>query len=370
MNNKLKQKSGVFFLMLLIVGMVSSIILPDQLLSYTERRKLAQFPEISWESFLDNDFSNSLETYLLEQFPGRNLFRTIKTEFDIEILGKTDSNGYVKIGNHLFEIKTSYDEEQVNKGAALFQQIASTYFENSNVYYSVIPDKNYFVDSLPKYNYENVSEILAEVFTLGTEIEVWDTLELDDYYDTDLHAKQEALLPLANALLTGMGMGDAVTDMEDYEQLLATDEFFGGYSANSSYLCQPDLLYYLENNMLLNASVYDYENGLEGGIYTLDKLEGMDDYDIFLGGARALLTIQNPEVNNGKKLIVFRDSFGSSISPLLLSGYEEITLVDLRYVSPSYAMELLQVDDEVVYDDVLFLYQVQLLYNSNSMKTN
>lgn len=368
MSEKLKKICGILFLLILILGMVGGIVLPDQLLSYTERRKLSQFPEISLDSIVDNDFSDTLETYLLEQFPGRDIFRTIKTEFDTVILGKTDSNGYVKIGNHLFEIKTSYDETQVEKAAQLFQEITSTYFTGSNVYYSVIPDKNYCVESIPRYDYEKVGQILTETFTMAEGIDIYDTLELDDYYYTDLHAKQEELIPLANTLLLSMG-NDVEISLDDYDTLVATEEFYGGYSANSAYLTSPDILYYLENEMLQEAVVYDYETNTSGAIYMLEKLEGMDGYDIFLGGARALLTIRNSEVNNGKKLIIFRDSFGSSIAPLLLSEYEEITLVDLRYVSADYAMKLLQdSDSEAAYDDVLFLYQVQLLYNSNSMK--
>lgn len=167
-----------------------------------------------------------------------------------------------------------------------------------------------------------------------------------------------------------MGMGMECIEEAAYEQILATSQFYGGYSANSAYLTKPDSLYYLENEMTKTAIVYDYETNMTMPIYTLDKLGEMDDYDIFLGGARALLTIQNPSVENGKKLIVFRDSFGSSIAPLLLDGYEEITLVDLRYVSANYALYLLEQKNgkEVIYDDVLFLYQVQLLYNGNSFK--
>ena len=84
------------------------------------------------------------------------------------------------------------------------------------------------------------------------------------------------------------------------------------------------------------------------------KIGGMDDYDFYLWGARALLTIQNPECHNGKKLLLFRDSFGSSIAPLLAEYYEEVTLVDLRYVSASHALELL---GDTEYQDVLFFVQ-------------
>ncbi len=367
MDKKLRKISGVVFMGVLVTGMVGGILLPDKVLSETERRKLAQFPAFSLESIFENDYSDKLETYLLEQFPGRDIFRTMKTEFDTLILGRTDSNGYMKIGNHLFEIRTAYDSQQVQKAAEKFQNIVTTYFKDSNAYYGVIPDKNYFVEEVPKYSYDEVDEILAQSFPSGVAIDLWDSVSLSDYYDTDLHAKQEALIPLANQLLDAMG--NSTCQREDFEQVLATDTFYGGYSANSAFHVSPDALYYMDNKIIQNATVYDYETSTTGPVYTLDKLEGVDGYDMYLGGARALLTMYNTQVENGKKLIIFRDSFSSSISPLLLSEYEEITLVDLRYVSVDYAMKLLE-DKGVTmdYDDVLFLYQVQLLYNSNSMK--
>ena len=91
----------------------------------------------------------------------------------------------------------------------------------------------------------------------------------------------------------------------------------------------------------------------------------MDPYDYYLGGARALLSIHNPEKENGKKLLLFRDSFGSSLAPLLLEGYEEIMLVDLRYVSMEYFTKLIDVSS---YDDVLFLYSQRVLRHSDSFK--
>lgn len=364
MNEKIKNISGILFLAFLLFGMVGSVWHEDQVVSYSERRNLMEFPELSFENLMKNDYSDSLETYLQEQFIGRDLLRTIKTEFDTKILRKTDSNGYVKIENHLFEIHTTYDESQVANGAEKFQDIATTYFKDANIYYSIIPDKNYFMDSIPQYDYESVSSILEEMFVSGTEIEVWDTLELDSYYYTDLHVRQEALIPLANQLLNGMASQVEIS-LEDYEMILATDTFYGGYSANSAYPTQPDALYYLENNVLRKSIVYDYESNTNKEIYSLDKLGGMDDYDMYLGGARALLSIKNTQIENGKKLIIFRDSFGSSIAPLLIHAYEEIVLVDLRYVSADYGVALLE---EETYDDVLFLYQVQVLYNSNSMK--
>ena len=62
-------------------------------------------------------------------------------------------------------------------------------------------------------------------------------------------------------------------------------------------------------------------------------MDSSDRYDIFLSGPESLVEIINPNNKNGKTLFIFRDSFGSSISPLLISGYERIVLVDTRYMA-------------------------------------
>ena len=61
---------------------------------------------------------------------------------------------------------------------------------------------------------------------------------------------------------------------------------------------------------------------------------------------------------------MFRDSFGSSLAPLLASGYRTITLVDLRYITSAELGKYLEVTDQ----DVLFLYSTLLLNNSMAMR--
>ena len=124
-------------------------------------------------------------------------------------------------------------------------------------------------------------------------------------------------------------------------------------------------MYALTNDVIANATVFDYETGKEITVYAPEKLEGTDDYDYYLWGARALLSIKNPQCDNGKKLLVFRDSFGSSIAPLLLEGYEEIVLVDLRYVTATFIPNFIEVSE---FDDVLILYSENILRNSGSLK--
>ena len=60
---------------------------------------------------------------------------------------------------------------------------------------------------------------------------------------------------------------------------------------------------------------------------------------------------------------IFRDSFGSSIAPLLSEGYAKITLVDIRYLRA----DLLERFIEFKNQDVLFLYSTSVLNHSETL---
>ena len=83
-----------------------------------------------------------------------------------------------------------------------------------------------------------------------------------------------------------------------------------------------------------------------------------------MSGAAALLTIENPHGQADKELIVFRDSFGSSMVPLLAADYSKVTLVDTRYISSDLLDQFLDFQGQ----DVLFLYSTQILNNSSAIK--
>ena len=85
---------------------------------------------------------------------------------------------------------------------------------------------------------------------------------------------------------------------------------------------------------------------------------------MFLSGSRSLLTIENPKGEAGKELIVFRDSFGSSIIPLLVQEYETVTVVDIRYIQ----IDVLEKFIEFHGQDVLLLYSTLVLNNSETIK--
>ena len=96
---------------------------------------------------------------------------------------------------------------------------------------------------------------------------------------------------------------------------------------------QPDELRYLTSETLEDCTVYNYETGKPGAVYDMEKGAGNDPYELFLSGSiSSSLSIENPNAETDRELIVFRDSFGSSLAPLLAEGYAKITLADIRYL--------------------------------------
>ena len=58
-----------------------------------ERRKLAQMPKITTNNLLSGTFMSDFESYTQDQFPLRNGFRRLKSEFHYFVLRELDNNG-------------------------------------------------------------------------------------------------------------------------------------------------------------------------------------------------------------------------------------------------------------------------------------
>ena len=123
-------------------------------------------------------------------------------------------------------------------------------------------------------------------------------------------------------------------------------------------------MYYLWNDSFDALEIQDRERNREIGVYDLTALDGRDPYELFLSGSLSLITVKNPNASSDDRLILFRDSFGSSIAPLLVEGYSSVTLVDIRYLASSRLGGFV----DFTGCDVLFLYSAGVLNNSSTLK--
>ena len=65
---------------------------PADEFSYSERRKLSQFPELSFKTVFSGGFMSSFENYTLDQFPLRDEFRTLKAIVALNVFNQSANN--------------------------------------------------------------------------------------------------------------------------------------------------------------------------------------------------------------------------------------------------------------------------------------
>lgn len=334
----------------------------------SERRKAAQFPEFSVEAVMDKSFFNGLEDFLADQFPLRGTFRSIKAAIQLRILNQSDNNGIYTANGHISELDYTLNETSVENAAKKLNDIYGKYIEGKDAecYFSVVPDKNYYLaekNGYPSLDYGR----MVEIYTSGVKnmeyIDIFDCLTLDNYYKTDSHWKQQEIGAVVKKLGEKMGFETKPSDYYTAEKLT---DFEGVYAPRLALGSDfKDEIITMNSSATDGAKVWNLEtNKVTQGVYDKSKLESGDKYDVYLQGAAALLTVENPAATEKKELVIFRDSFGSSLAPLMLDGYSKITLVDLRYISSQMLGEFVDFSG----CDVLFIYNTQILNQSSLLK--
>lgn len=334
-------------------------LIPSKQISEAERRPLAQKPAFS------EKFQTEFESYSLDQFPMRDGFRTLKSLFHTGVLGQKDNNGIYLTDGTAVKQEYPLNPDSVNHAIGRFQRIFDKYLAESRCYYAIVPDKGYYLGKDSGHltmDYDALCAQMAAGLPWAEEIDLRPTLTGQDYYRTDTHWRQENLLPAAAALCEGLGVSPPRA--EDFAATALERPFYGVYYGQAALPMEPDTLCLMESDLLSQCTVYDYETGKTGSIYDMTKLDSRDLYDVYLSGAKALLTIENPNAGTDRELIVFRDSFGSSIVPLLMEDYAKVTLVDIRYIQPDLLGQFLDFHGQ----DVLFLYSTLVLNNSAALK--
>lgn len=359
--------TSLIFALLFGIFSVMCILKPPGEFSESERRPLSEKPVFSIGSVLSGEYMTEFEKYATDQVPMREQLKTIKAHFVLNILNKKDNNGMILHDGHVSKLDTTLNSDMINHAAERFEYIYNTYLKDKdmNVFLSIVPDKNYYLaadDVYPTLDYNLLFETMKEKLPYMSYIDITHLLNEDDYYKTDTHWKMESITHVAELLAEKMG-----TDAKSEYTINTLDNpFYGVYAMQSSLILPPDEIKYLTNETLEDCIVtyYDTGVGVEGDMYNMEKAHGKDPYEMFLSGSTPLCVIENKNAKTDKELILFRDSFGSSIAPLLVEGYSKITVVDIRYVQSAYLGNFIDFENQ----DVLFLYSTMLLNNSIALR--
>jgi len=353
----------IAFALLLVLFFLINLLKPDTDISLTERRKLAKFPDITIKKVFDASFSKNFEKYTTDQVINRDEFRSLKSKLEFDLFRKRDNNGIYMYNNSFIKIEYPLNEVSISNATNKINAIQNDYLQGMKCYYTIVPDKNYFV-SREEYigmDYKKMEAMMAQNLKAMEYIPIFDCLQLKDYYVTDIHWKQENLQKVVDRISTKMNFKNRMHANYTKQDVI---EFDGVYAGQLAVKTAKDKICVSTNEILENATVYNYENKKETKIYDKEKLTSNDKYDIYLSGPTPLITITNPKGEEGKELVVFRDSFASSLVPLFTEAYSKITLVDIRYMRSKDIGNYIEFQDQ----DILFIYSTTVLNNSSTFK--
>ena len=370
MTTKIKNITVTVLFAVVLLGMsLFAWLKPADEYSVAERRPLDQFPTLNGDTVLNATFMNSFEDYALDQFPLRDAFRAIKAFTALNIMGQMDVNDMYYKDGVISKVEGTLKEEQLLNATDKFNTIYDKYIKDkaNKVYTSIVPDKNYFLADkygYPSLDYDKMVEMWKEQLSFGEYIDIFGKLDISDYYVTDTHWKQQNIFGVAQYLAQQMGIELSAK----YTENSLGKIFKGVYGYQFALSFEKDELIYMTSDYQQYLKVYSYSTGsaVEIPLYVLENAQGDDPYNMFLSGAKVpLIVIENPNATTEKELVIFRDSFGSSLSPYFAEGYSKITIVDPRTFGG--AVFKMFVDNGTINfegADVLFMFSTTLLNNS------
>jgi len=232
-----------------------------------------------------------------------------------------------------------------------------------NIYFTIVPDKSVYADRYyPGFDLDTAESIILNVLKDYEYIRVMEALDADMFYKTDLHWDQSKISSVTSKLLSAMG---ANPDLSKFP-IVTAGEWNGVYAGQLALSVNPDIMTYVDipglNVKYLNDRTLEFN---DGPVYDFDRFNGIDPYDMFLRGPQPLIILENPSAPQ-RELYLFRDSFGSSLAPLMMEAYSKITIIDLRYIN----LQVLEMFFEFTPgSDVLFIYSSQIFNNPSIIQS-
>lgn len=173
------------------------------------------------------------------------------------------------------------------------------------------------------------------------------------YLRTDHHWSPLGAYYAYTAFCDALGM--EYHDISEYTEK-TKEGFVGslyGYTNDITLANAPETFrYYLPPEVSYSVETYNYATLAKnnGGALFHEYVEGANCYGVFLG-ADAIHTKVTTDVKNGRKIVVFKESYGNAFVPYLVNNFEEIYIIDIRY----FGKNALNYIRKVGATDVLFI---------------
>ncbi len=398
---------GVTLLLLFVIGL---LIFLRPSVSEEEKRTLAEFPELTWDSFLSGEFFSGVSLWYADTFPFRDglisVHQSIRELYGIRTVqivqnppsgeqnptddlpggeppdvtpGNEEDDApmerfdrvYVK-GNRAFEIY-SFNQATSDRYAAVINAAAQK-MKDVQVYNAIVP-LSYSVNLTERdqrqigasdvgeaidYMYGNMSEDVRKIELLSG---LLSHKEEALYFRTDHHWTARGAYYAYVAFCEASGQeAKPLTSWEKYEFEGFLGSLYNAAGKPASLGREPDTVEAWIPNSTNEMETFVYDTKAWTEQYPIVRKNtdayyqnAASKYSCFIAGDHPLIKIDNPEIENGRKIVVVKESYGNAFVPFLVDQYDEVYVVDYRYFKSATGKTLPDFVAEVGADEVLFL---------------
>lgn len=397
MKKILQYPIAVLFALFISVFFLVDVFNSDRAFSEFENTSLAQKPAFSWSSFVDGSFGSKYVKYINEQFLGRDNWISMKAVADMG-LGRIESHGVTYGDDHYLMEKLEIVEDQnypANAGTNIVKQTAldrsngmvSSFLQmyDQPITFSLVPNSYAILEDEVPTGFPGADQQAYTQQIYRTLSEVDDQLEIVDFSDALSQHKGEYIYYRTDHHWTTLGAyyayvayceqkGLTPVSLEELKENKVED-FYGTFYSKAKRPSQPadtitwydvdvDEFAFVANlqqdKQLAQLGEVVQEDGLEllrvDGMMDQRKFEVRDKYAAFMWGNSGYVKIKsshnlNHQEGKTSRMLLFKDSYANSMIPYLTYNYDEIIVVDLRYMAKS-TKELMQEE----FDDIFVMY--------------
>lgn len=363
MNKKYSLFLTVLFCGFLGLMVTANALTPDKTFSEMENRALAQRPELTWKAVRTGDFMSDYESYITDQFAGRDGWTAAKAYME-KAVGKQENNGvYFCDDSTLISRFEKPDEKRLTNNLNYVNKFTEK--AGVPVTFGLIPTQaSIWADKLPEGapNYDqNVVMGTASQSVSAQFVDLTAALSAHKgepiFYRTDHH--WTSLGAYYGYVGLGQVLGYTPVPLESYTKKTVSSEFYGTvFSSSGVRWVRPDEIdiYVPADGITVTSHTYDSKGSPveePRQLYDESYLAKKDKYSMFLGGQQSLGVVKTGNADK-PKLLLIRDSYSDSLVPFLTPHFSEIHLMDFRYckLSPSQYIQ----DNGI--DQALVLYSV------------
>jgi len=333
---------------------LASLLLPDRDFSPNENRYLQQAPRLTTDRIFSGKFTEEAEKYESDQIAYRDLWMGSASWLQ-RLAGKKDMGGvYLGRDGYYFARLTEDEFPQAQYEKNL--RSVDAFFDACNgidCRVLLAPSPAAVLSDLlpanaPMYDAQLRSEQLTQAVGESRVIDVKEALAslTQPYYRTDHHWTTEGARAAYEAWCAATGH-----TVREMPLTAVTDSFRG--TLYSKVLLPDSARDTISLAETVKVRSVDCDGTVTDSLYDRSKLAEKDQYAVFFGGNWAKVTIDTG-VENGRRLLLVKDSFANAFVPFLTEDYETITMLDLRFFAES--VPELMAEEGIT--DVLVLYEL------------